>query len=92
MDITLLEISLDGAEITANAPFSGRNASSSSTASTTSDDSDDDGNEIEIETGSTDADASSDLPIVPFLAVVGVFVLAAIAKRALSSSDQSDTA
>jgi cobalamin biosynthesis Mg chelatase CobN len=90
MGITLLEVSLDDAEITANAPFSGRGSSSSSTESTTSDETDGAGEEIEVEPGATDADSGRNVPIVPLLAVAAVFVLAALAKRALSSSDQSE--
>jgi len=84
MDLTLLEVSLDGAQITANAPFSGRGSSDEA-----ADDVDAESEDASSIAGETpDEESKTGSPIVAALVVLAVLGIVALVKRRSGRSDE----
>ena len=82
VDLTILEVHLDGAELTANAPFSDK-AKSTSSGSAGGVFGNDEESEIEAEGSSGGAS-----PLVSVVAFLGLVVLTVVMRRVLDGSSE----
>jgi len=108
VDVTLLEINLEGSKLTANAPFSGSDGESKSPAklskllgkgrSSTADESDDhegsssDSGPVELDIESGDEDDESSPSIAPLIAFVALVAAVFVVRKLRSGSTVDEDA